>query len=212
MKLPGPDGIAVTQILRAEQNAPGVVIHSMHDDAEMRERAHAAGALAFVGKHEGIAALLSAIRKAAAQPSNPQKHSRSEFENEGNLFLCENRMTDTNPLIQNLLLAEPLRAPIPLRRLLKLYSYRPLAAASMSGAASALSTSGDDGATAGLILQPGSFGFDQGEDLNIEPLQASHIRECSALLMQAYNGAPSENHWSIDTAETYLKEFTSNPR
>ena len=38
------------------------------------------------------------------------------------------------------------------------------------------------------------------------------MKECSALLMQAYNGAPWENHWSLDTAETYLKEFTSNPR
>ncbi|HEX7588732.1 MAG TPA: response regulator transcription factor [Anaerolineae bacterium] len=66
IKLPGHDGITITQTLRAEKVRAAIVIHSMHDDAAMRECAHAAGALAFVGKHEGIAALLSAIRKAAA--------------------------------------------------------------------------------------------------------------------------------------------------
>ena len=48
--------------------------------------------------------------------------------------------------------------------------------------------------------------------MTIEPLKAKHIQECAALLMQAYNGAPWENHWTLDTAERYLNEFLVNPR
>ena len=45
-----------------------VVILSMYDDAATRTRALAAGAAAFVGKHDGTEALLAAIRQAATQP------------------------------------------------------------------------------------------------------------------------------------------------
>jgi cyclopropane fatty-acyl-phospholipid synthase-like methyltransferase/CheY-like chemotaxis protein len=62
--LPAPDGLTVTQMLRAENSPARVVIHSMHDDVEMRAGARAAGAFAFVSKYEGIPALLRAIRDA----------------------------------------------------------------------------------------------------------------------------------------------------
>jgi CheY-like chemotaxis protein/SAM-dependent methyltransferase len=65
IELPECDGIAVTQTLRAERVPAAVVILSMHDDSDTRGRACAAGAK-FVGKHEGAAVLLQAIRDAAA--------------------------------------------------------------------------------------------------------------------------------------------------
>ena len=65
IELPGRDGIAVTQILRAENTPAAIVILSMHDDAETRARASAAGASRFVSKHEGANVLLEAIRAVA---------------------------------------------------------------------------------------------------------------------------------------------------
>jgi DNA-binding NarL/FixJ family response regulator len=65
IELPEGDGIAVARILRAEKSEAAVVILSMHDDLETRERARAAGATRFVSKHEGATVLLQAIRDAA---------------------------------------------------------------------------------------------------------------------------------------------------
>lgn len=58
----GMDGIAATEAL--SQRAPGtrVVILSLHDDTATRVRAEAAGARAFVGKHESCDRLVSVIR------------------------------------------------------------------------------------------------------------------------------------------------------
>lgn len=57
------DGISATaQISSASKPIP-VIIHSMHDDAIMRNRAEHAGASEFVVKHGGPIQLLSAIRK-----------------------------------------------------------------------------------------------------------------------------------------------------
>ena len=67
IELSGQDGLAVTRRLCADEAHAAIVIHSMHDDELTRERASAAGAFAFVGKHEGVAALLNAIRRAAAR-------------------------------------------------------------------------------------------------------------------------------------------------
>ncbi len=70
VELPDQDGIAVTKILRDENCPAAIVILSMHDDLETRERALAAGAAKFVSKHEGTAALLQAIRQIATDKPN----------------------------------------------------------------------------------------------------------------------------------------------
>ncbi len=65
--MPGNDGICTTAELLRVEPACAVVIVSMHDDQARRARALAAGAVAFVGKHEIDTALTDAIRTAAAQ-------------------------------------------------------------------------------------------------------------------------------------------------
>jgi DNA-binding NarL/FixJ family response regulator len=62
LALPDMDGIAAIAALRAANTASGVVILSLHDDATIRARAQAAGAAAFVGKHEGVKTVLTMIR------------------------------------------------------------------------------------------------------------------------------------------------------
>jgi DNA-binding NarL/FixJ family response regulator len=63
---PGMDGIAATRILCQTIPECRVVMLSLHDDAETRARAAAAGALAFVGKHGMDRPLLAAIRACGA--------------------------------------------------------------------------------------------------------------------------------------------------
>ena len=70
IELPDQDGIAVTKILRDANCSSLIIILSMHDDAETRERALAAGAAKFVSKHEGAAALLQAIQQIAKDQAN----------------------------------------------------------------------------------------------------------------------------------------------
>jgi DNA-binding NarL/FixJ family response regulator len=65
--MPEMDGIETTAALRRMAPQSVVVILSIHDDAQTRERAQAAGAVAFVEKRGATDALLSAIRLAAAQ-------------------------------------------------------------------------------------------------------------------------------------------------
>jgi two-component system response regulator NreC len=62
--LPRLDGIAATARLQELQPETAVVVLSLHDDGASRERASAAGAVAFVAKHEPDDALLAAIRAA----------------------------------------------------------------------------------------------------------------------------------------------------
>ena len=64
--MPDLDGITMTAALRRIAPRSAVVIHSLHDDAATRARAHAAGAAAFVAKHETEALLLPAIRDAVS--------------------------------------------------------------------------------------------------------------------------------------------------
>ena len=66
VELPGQDGICLSGMLRAENKGIAIVILSMHDDAETRAHAQAAGADKFVSKHEGTDALLQAMREAVA--------------------------------------------------------------------------------------------------------------------------------------------------
>ena len=63
LALPDMDGIAAISALRAARAASAVVILSLQDDATIRAQAQAAGAAAFVGKHEGVKALLNVIRR-----------------------------------------------------------------------------------------------------------------------------------------------------
>jgi DNA-binding NarL/FixJ family response regulator len=65
VELPGVDGIAVTATLAATADAPRVVVLTLHDDARTAARAKAAGASAFVAKHDMERPLLAAIRQAA---------------------------------------------------------------------------------------------------------------------------------------------------
>jgi DNA-binding NarL/FixJ family response regulator len=62
LALPDMGGIAAIAALRAVQAESAVVILSLQDDATIRARAQAAGAAAFVGKHEGVKTVLTVIR------------------------------------------------------------------------------------------------------------------------------------------------------
>lgn len=61
-RLPDVDGFAATALLRGEQPDLPIIVLSLYDDAASRERAYEAGASAFVSKHDGDHALLTAIR------------------------------------------------------------------------------------------------------------------------------------------------------
>ena len=61
------DGIEATAALRLAVSQSAVVILSIHDDAQTRGRAQAAGAVACVEKRGETETLLSAIRLAAGQ-------------------------------------------------------------------------------------------------------------------------------------------------
>lgn len=67
ISMPTTDGIVATAALRASVPHSAVVLLSLHDDATMRTRAHAAGAVTLVGKQEGVQVLLAAIREAGGQ-------------------------------------------------------------------------------------------------------------------------------------------------
>ena len=62
LALPDRDGIAVIAALQAAHTASAVIILSWQDGATIRARAQAAGAAAFVGKHEGVKTVLTMIR------------------------------------------------------------------------------------------------------------------------------------------------------
>jgi DNA-binding NarL/FixJ family response regulator len=65
VKMPGMDGLTATRVVLAITPLSAVVILSLYDDAHLKAEAQAAGAAAFVGKHEGIDILLTAIRQAS---------------------------------------------------------------------------------------------------------------------------------------------------
>ena len=66
VEMPGFDGLSSTERLRLDRPESAVVVLTLHDNGEARARAQAAGASAFVSKHETADALLAAIRAAAA--------------------------------------------------------------------------------------------------------------------------------------------------
>ncbi|HZT99295.1 MAG TPA: response regulator transcription factor [Ktedonobacteraceae bacterium] len=67
LSMPTMDGIKATAALRAAVPDTAVVLLSLYDEETMRARAYAAGAVAFIGKQEGVRALLAAIRQAGRQ-------------------------------------------------------------------------------------------------------------------------------------------------
>ena len=71
IEMPGIDGIAATSTLRASSPCPAVVMLTLYDSQDMRQRALDAGANAFVGKQDVCEALMGAIRGAVAQPNKP---------------------------------------------------------------------------------------------------------------------------------------------
>jgi len=66
VKMPNMDGITATEALRVLAPDTQVVILSVHDNKATRVQAFAAGAVAFIAKHEPAEALLDAIYGAAA--------------------------------------------------------------------------------------------------------------------------------------------------
>ncbi len=71
--MPHMDGLTATENLAKQAPKTAVVILSIHDDTNTRQRAHAAGAAAFVGKQAGDLALLEAIYRAAAGNGAPPR-------------------------------------------------------------------------------------------------------------------------------------------
>ena len=72
VSMPGMNGIAATEALHPLTARSAVVILSFRDDAATRARALAAGAFAYVAKHEASERLLTAIRQAAWAPEQPR--------------------------------------------------------------------------------------------------------------------------------------------
>ncbi len=65
VKMPGMDGITATRGVQAIRPLSTIILLSLYDDTHLKAEAQAAGAAAFVGKHEGIDILLTAIRQAS---------------------------------------------------------------------------------------------------------------------------------------------------
>jgi DNA-binding NarL/FixJ family response regulator len=63
VRMPGTDGMSATETLRATVSQSAIVILSLYDDAETRAQAEAAGAAAFVAKHQMRAELLATVRR-----------------------------------------------------------------------------------------------------------------------------------------------------
>jgi DNA-binding NarL/FixJ family response regulator len=68
--MPEVDGIAATAALRGTAHGVAVVVLSLYDDTETRDRAFSAGAIGFVGKHQSEGELIQEIRRAARPTGN----------------------------------------------------------------------------------------------------------------------------------------------
>jgi len=77
LSLPPNQGITATSALCTALPQAAVVFLSLHDDAPRRAEARAAGAYAFVGKQEGLPALLAAIHKAGGEAGAGPPSSRA---------------------------------------------------------------------------------------------------------------------------------------
>lgn len=74
VRMKGMDGLALLEKLESLGAAsPAVVMLSLHDDAITRAHAIAAGAAAFVGKHEPGDVLLTAIRECGLETTSGRR-------------------------------------------------------------------------------------------------------------------------------------------
>ena len=76
------DGVAATGALHAAAPQSAVVIFTLRDDVATQERALAAGAAAFVAKHQTEETLLAAIRRAAVAHGKQSRHDRASARRE----------------------------------------------------------------------------------------------------------------------------------
>ena len=76
LAVPAVEAAAATAAIRAAAPESAVVLLSLHDDDTGRRDALAAGAYAFVGKQEGVAALLQAIHDAGRSASRSTRPER----------------------------------------------------------------------------------------------------------------------------------------
>jgi len=67
ISLSSRDGMAATAALRASVPHSAFVLLSLHDDVHLQAQVRAAGAVTWVGKQEGVKALLAAVREAGRQ-------------------------------------------------------------------------------------------------------------------------------------------------
>ncbi len=72
VEMPDMDGISAIAALRPVAPGSAVVVFTLYDDAATRARARAAGAAAFVAKHQTEETLLAEIRRVASE-----QHGRS---------------------------------------------------------------------------------------------------------------------------------------
>ena len=68
ISMPTMDGITATAALRAAVPRSAVVLLTLYDDATTRAQAYAAGAVAFVGKQDGVRALKAALHRVGRKP------------------------------------------------------------------------------------------------------------------------------------------------
>jgi len=73
--MPSIDGIATTAQLHVTAPHSAVVMLSMHDDPTVQERARAAGAAAFVSKHQALDKLVDVIRQVVRANSTNAKNA-----------------------------------------------------------------------------------------------------------------------------------------
>jgi DNA-binding NarL/FixJ family response regulator len=82
ISMPGLNGLELIARIRGQDNAPAILVLSMHNEAQMAARALKAGARGYTTKDSDPALLLSAIRKVAAggRYIDPQLADRMVFE------------------------------------------------------------------------------------------------------------------------------------
>jgi DNA-binding NarL/FixJ family response regulator len=73
LEMPHLDGILATRLLTSAAPSTAVVIHTLHDQPEMKAKALEAGAFAFIPKHALLDSLIAAVRAAAASVEEKEK-------------------------------------------------------------------------------------------------------------------------------------------
>lgn len=67
LAMPELDGFEATRRIKANHPQIGIIVFSIHDDSDAREKARAVGADAFINKEAETQLLLEAIQKVSAQ-------------------------------------------------------------------------------------------------------------------------------------------------